>query len=306
MSDPATVPKELESIADFIRWAASRFAAAGVHFGHGTDNAIDEAAALVLHALHLPPDLHDAYFPCRLTADEKAAIAARVRRRVEERLPLAYITHEGWFLGLPFYVDERVLVPRSPVAELIETGFEPWLDPEAVERVADIGTGSGCIAIGCALAFPGAEVDALDLSEDALAVARINVDRHGVDDRVRPLRSDLLAGVSGDRRYDLIVANPPYVDAEAMADLPEEYRHEPRTGLAGGEDGLDFVHPLLRQAAERLTEHGILVCEVGHSWPAMEAAYPDLALTWLEFERGGEGVFLVEAAELQRRFAVHD
>ncbi len=306
MTDPATVPQELESVADFIRWAASRFTAAGLHFGHGTDNAIDEAAALVLHALHLPPDLHEAYFPCRLTADEKATIVERVRRRVEQRLPLAYITHEGWFLGLPFYVDERVLVPRSPVAELIEAGFEPWLDVEAVERVADIGTGCGCIAIGCALAFPRAEVDAVDVSEDALAVARINVARHGVEGRVHPRRSDLLAAVPGDRRYDLIVANPPYVDAEAMADLPQEYRHEPRTGLAGGEDGLDFVHPLLAQAAERLTEHGILVCEVGHSWPAMEAAYPDLALTWLEFQRGGEGVFLVEATELRRRFAVRD
>ncbi|MCS4504408.1 50S ribosomal protein L3 N(5)-glutamine methyltransferase [Arhodomonas aquaeolei] len=303
MSDANRVPPELETIADFVRWGASRFEAAGVCYGHGTDNAIDEAAALVLHTLHLPPDTHDAYLGCRLTGEEKAAIVARVHQRVEQRLPLPYITHEAWFAGLAFYVDERVLIPRSPVAELIEAGFQPWADPDEVTRIADVGTGSGCIAIACALALPGCEVDALDISEDALAVARINADRHGVRERVHAHASDLLAGTPAEPAYDVIVANPPYVDAPAMDALPEEYRHEPRMALAAGEDGLDYVHRLLVEATARLTDDGVLVCEVGHSAPAMEAAYPDLPLTWLAFERGGVGVFVVTAAALRAALA---
>jgi len=293
-------PEELHSIVDFVRWVASRFEAAGLRYGHGTDTALDEAAALVLHTLHLPPDLHPAYFPARLTAMEKQAIVARVAQRIDDRVPLPYITHEAWFAGLPFYVDERVLVPRSPFAELIETGFEPWVDPDAVESVVDVGTGSGCIAIATALALPAARVDAVDVSADALAVARRNIERHGVGDRVTALQSDLLAEVPADRRYDLILANPPYVDTEGMSDLPPEYRHEPSGGLAGGVDGLDLVRPLLHQAAERLTTDGVLFCEVGYSWPAVETSFPDLELTWLTFERGGEGVFVVTAEALRR------
>lgn len=300
MTDLNRVPAELESIADFIRWAASRFEAAGLYYGHGTDNAIDEAAALVLHTLHLPPGLHDSYLACRLTATEQTAIVERMRRRIEERLPLPYITHEAWFAGLPFYVDERVLVPRSPFAELVEAGFAPWVAPEAIGRVADVGTGSGCIAIACALALPHARVDALEVSDDALAVARINRERHGVGDRVALVCSDLLAATRAEPQYDVIVANPPYVDAEAMAALPEEYRHEPVAALAGGGDGLDYVHRLLREAAVRLRDDGVLICEVGHSWPALERAYPSLAPTWLEFERGGVGVFIVDGSSLRR------
>ncbi len=296
MNDPAT--RELVTIADFIRWGASRFALAGVSFGHGTDDAIDEAAALVLHTLHLPPDLHTAYFPCRLTAAEKEAIAARIERRIRERLPLPYITGEAWFAGLAFEVDARVLVPRSPIAELIAAGFAPWVESEHIIRIADVGTGSGCIAVACAVAMPWVEVDAIDVSADALEVANRNIARHDVGERVTALRSDLLDDVPPDRRYYVIVSNPPYVDAPAMAALPAEYRHEPRPGLAGGEEGLDLVRRLLRQAARHLSKDGVFICEVGHSRPAMEKAFAHLPLTWLEFEHGGTGVFAIGASSL--------
>ncbi|PWG61302.1 50S ribosomal protein L3 N(5)-glutamine methyltransferase [Sediminicurvatus halobius] len=299
---PESPPPELETVGDYVRWAASRFQAAGLAYGHGTDNALDEAAALVLATLQLPPDLHAAYFSCRVTAPEKAALLAAVRERVQVRRPLPYITGEAWFCGLAFRVDERVLIPRSPIAELIEAGFQPWLDPDRVQRIADVGTGSGCIAIACALAFPGAEVAALDLSEAALALARENAERHGVTERVRCARSDLLAAVPAEPAWDLIVSNPPYVDSEAMAALPPEYRHEPRDALAAGSDGLDLVHRLLPEAARRLSDHGLLVCEVGHSRPALEAAYPDLPVTWVELERGGTGVFVADAEALRRQF----
>lgn len=299
------VPPELGTIADCIRYAASHFEAAGLHYGHGTDNAVDEAAALVLHVAHLP-DLHEAYFCCRLTAAEKAAVMAAVRRRIEERLPLPYITGEAWFMGLSFRVDRRVLVPRSPIAELIERGFAPWAAPENVERVVDIGTGSGCIAVACALALPRALVDAVDVSVDALALARENVARHRVEDRVALIHSDLFEAVPAGRRYNVIVANPPYVSAAGMAALPPEYGHEPRGALAAGEDGLDCAHRLLRQAAERLTEQGVLVCEVGGRAAALEAAYPEMAMTWVELEQGGEGVFVVGVEDLRRQFKVQN
>jgi ribosomal protein L3 glutamine methyltransferase len=304
MSEFKMVPAGLETMADFIRWAASRFNEAGLCFGHGTDNAIDEAAALVLHTLHLPPDLHAAYFPCRLADSEKEAVLERVRRRVEQRLPLPYITREAWFAGLSFYVDERVLVPRSPIAELIQQGFQPWLDPDSVTDVADVGTGSGCIAIACAHVFPGARVEALDVSDDALAVAAMNVERHGLEEQVRPARSDLLDAVPAGRCFDLIVSNPPYVDAEAMASLPPEYRHEPRGGLAGGDDGLEFARRLLGQAGAHLKDNGVIVVEVGHSAPALEAAFPRVPFTWLEFAQGGTGVFLLTADQVREHFPV--
>jgi ribosomal protein L3 glutamine methyltransferase len=297
-----STPPELETLADFVRWAASRFEAAGLSYGHGTDNALDEAAALVLHTLHLPPDLHQAWFSCRLTAAEREAVMERVERRIEQRLPLPYITGEAWFAGLAFEVNRHVLVPRSPMAELIGAGFQPWVQPEAVSRIADVGTGSGCIAVACALAMPQAEVDAIDISDEALAVARRNIERHGVEDRVTARRSDLLTALPAEPRYQLIVSNPPYVDAEAMASLPPEYRHEPELGLTGGDDGLVLVRRLLREAADRLTADGVLVCEVGYSQPAFEAAFPRLPVTWVEFEHGGTGVFVVDAAALRAEF----
>lgn len=293
----------LQTLRDYVRWAASRFNEAGLVFGHGTDNAFDEAAALVLHTLHLPPSIADPYWDARVTRGEADAILARAQRRVRERLPLPYITGEAWFAGLSFHVDRRVLVPRSPIAELIESGFTPWLNPDAVTRVLDIGTGSGCIAVGCAHAFPEARIDAGDVSADALAIAELNVRRHGVQHQVNILVSDVYEGLETNVRYDLIVANPPYVDALDMAALAPEYRHEPRLGLEAGEDGLDVVRRILAGAAARLNPGGVLVVEVGNSEAAVSRTWPDLPFLWLEFERGGHGVFLLTAEQLQERAA---
>ncbi len=289
----------LRTLGDFVRWAASRFQAAGLHYGHGTDNAIDEAAALVLGSLNLPADLPAVYFDSALTHDERDQLLARIDERVRHRRPVPYILGEAWFCGLTFGVDERVLIPRSPIAELIESGFAPWSDPARLQRIADVGTGCGCIAIAAALALPSVQVDALDCSPAALAWTARNAARYDVGDRVRVQDSDLLAALPPEPCLDLIVSNPPYVDAAAMAALPAEYRHEPRDALAAGEDGLDAVRRLLPQAAERLTDHGVLIAEVGHGAAAFEAAFPRLPVTWLEFERGGVGVFAVDAATLR-------
>jgi len=293
-----SIPPELRTLRDFVRWAASRFQEAGLVFGHGTDNALDEAAALVLHALHLPIDLTAVWWESRLTAVEAEAVMDLIRRRIQERLPLAYLTNEAWFAGLPFYVDQRVLVPRSPMAELIQQRVMPWLQPDEVQRVLDLCTGSGCIAIACAYAFHEADVDGLDISADALAVAGINVERHHLQDRVRLLQSDVFDALSAETRYDLIISNPPYVDAQDMSDLPPEYRHEPRLGLEAGEDGLDLVRRILREARQRLTDHGVLVVEVGNSAPALVAAFPEVPFVWLDFEHGEGQVFLLTAEQL--------
>ncbi|HPE73537.1 MAG TPA: 50S ribosomal protein L3 N(5)-glutamine methyltransferase, partial [Candidatus Competibacter sp.] len=272
MSDHDDLPSHLHTIRDLIRWGASRMNEAGLHFGHGTDNAIDEAAALVLHALHLPPDLHAEYFQSHLTPAEKQAVLHLLKRRVAERKPAAYLTQRAWFMGLPFYVDERALVPRSPLAELIERHFAPWLpDSRAVGGILDLGTGSGCIGLACAYAFPDARVDLADISAEALEVARRNVTEHGLEDQVEVIQSDLFSALKG-RRYDLIISNPPYVGLEELDSLPAEYQHEPRLGLAAGAEGLDVVMEILHQAADYLSRDGLLIVEVGNAQYALCAA----------------------------------
>lgn len=297
---------ELQTLGDFIRWAASRFQANDLHFGHGSDNAIDEAAALVLGGLHLPPDLHSDYFACRVTADERATLGQLIQARLEQRRPVAYLLGEAWFCGLAFAVNDQVLIPRSPIGEMIEDGFSPWLDASEVTRIADIGTGSGCIAIACALAFPQAQVDALDNAPAALALTARNAAAHGVASRVRGLESNWLEATAPEPAFDLIVSNPPYVDAEAMAALPAEYRHEPQAALAAGADGLDAVRAILPQAAQRLTERGVLVCEIGHGQAAFTQAFPELPVTWVSLARGGAGVFVIDGLSLRAAYAPAD
>lgn len=289
---------DLQSIRDFIRWGWSRFNEAELFFGHGTDNALDEAAYLVLHTLQLPPQVGEAYLDTRLTESERRRVAQILMRRIEERLPAPYLTHEAWYGGMPFYVDERVLIPRSPIIELVEAHFEPWVKPERVHSILDLCTGSGCIAITCAAAFPEASVDAADISQDALDVARINIEHYGMQEQVRPVRSDLFEALKGNR-YDIIVSNPPYVDEQDMMSMPAEFCHEPELALAAGTDGLDLVFKILYEAMFHLEPNGILVVEVGNSREALEELLPEVEFLWLEFERGGEGVFLLTADQVR-------
>lgn len=292
----ATATEHLRTIEDFWRWGITRMHAAEIFFGHGTDNADTETQVLLAHVLHLDLGQLESFRRAVMTADEANAFRELVQQRIEARKPAAYLTGEAWFAGLPFKVDERVLIPRSPIAELIENEFQPWLT-ESPQHILDLCTGSACIAIACAYAFPEAEVDALDISPDALAVAEENIAVHQLEHRVFPMVSDLYSAVP-EQRYDLIVTNPPYVDAEDMADLPAEFQHEPELGLAAGDDGLDLVRTILREAPQHLTEHGILICEVGNSMVHMMELYPEVPFTWLSFERGGDGVFLLTRQEL--------
>ena len=287
---------ELCTVLDFVRWGASRFNEAGLWFGHGTDNAWDEALLLVMHGLHLPIDSKPDVLQARLTMDERREVMGLLERRFTERLPAAYLTHEAHFCGMEFYVDERVLVPRSPIGELIRNEFQPWLQVEPL-AILDLCCGSGCIGIACAEAFPGARVDLSDISEGAVEVAQININRHDLNERVRAVQSDLFAGLDG-FSYELIVCNPPYVDARDLAEMPEEYRAEPEIALGSGDDGLDFTRRLLREAANHLQPDGLLVCEVGNSWEALEEAFPQVPFVWPEFADGGHGVFAISREEL--------
>ena len=289
---------ELQTIRDLVRWSTSRFAEAGLAFGHGTDNAFDEALLLVRHALHLPTQFPDYFLASAVTADEREAVLDLIRQRIDTRKPAAYLTREAWFASLSFYVDERVLVPRSPMAEWIERGFQPWLEPDAVERVLDLCTGGGCIGIACAAHFENAHVDLVDISAAALEVAEINVGRHDLQDWVRVIESDLFEALET-QRYQLIISNPPYVSAEEMQQLADEFRHEPEIGLLAANEGLDVVVRILAQASDYLDENGILVVEVGNSQEILVECFPDVPFMWLEFERGGQGVFLLEAAQLK-------
>jgi ribosomal protein L3 glutamine methyltransferase len=286
-------------VGELIRHGARRLTRARVHFGHGTDNAWDESAALVLHALALKRAPSERLGRRRVGAPAAARAQALIERRIAERIPAVYLTGRTWFAGLELRVDPRVIVPRSPIAELIERRFAPWTEPARVRRVLDLGTGSGCIAIACAKAFARARVDATDISAEALAVAAGNVRRHRLLKRVRLLKSDHFGALAG-RRYDIIVSNPPYVGARELRGLPPEYAHEPQLALAAGREGLDSIRVILRQAGAHLRSHGILVVEVGNTERAVRRAFPRTPFTWLQFERGGGGVFLLTAEQLAR------
>ncbi|MGQ0698596.1 MAG: 50S ribosomal protein L3 N(5)-glutamine methyltransferase [Panacagrimonas sp.] len=287
------LPEELSRLStlrDWVRWGASRFREAGLVFGHGTDNALDEAFALVLHALHLPGDLPATYLETHLSETERAAVHTLLRKRIDMRVPAAYLLGEIDFAGHSFYVDERVLVPRSPIAELIERGFAPWLE-QPPTRVLDLCAGSGCIGIACALFFE-CTVDLGEIDAGALEVCQRNIERHGMKDRVRAMKSDLFLALGG-RRYELIVSNPPYVPTAEWEGLADEYRREPRLALDAGSDGMDVVARILRQAPDFLERDGVLICEVGGSQEEFEARWPRLPVTWIEFQRGGDGVFCI-------------
>ena len=287
---------DLHSIKDYLRWVYSSFNRADIFYGHGQDNAWDEAVQLVLGALKLPPDMPTELYDCRLTPSEKRTVVDFMLKRLQTRLPVAYITHSAWFCGLEFYIDERVLVPRSPIAELIQKNFE-GLVQHSPQRILDMCTGSGCIAIACADRFPLAEVDAVDLSIEALNVAELNIARHQMIERVFPLQSDLFEQLPK-AQYDLIVTNPPYVDQQDIDDMPEEFRHEPMMALEAGQDGLILVKRILAQASDYLSENGVLVCEVGNSMVHLIEQYPSVPFKWMEFENGGDGVFALTKAQL--------
>ena len=290
--------ESLITVRDWLRFAVSRFNEAGLFFGHGSDNAFDEAAYLILHTLHLPLGRLEPFLDASLTHGESEEVQAVIERRVRERIPAAYLTHEAWLAGHRFHVDERVIVPRSFIAELLDEQLAPWIeDPEEVTRVLDLCTGSGCLAILAALAFPNADVDAADLSKDALEVAARNVEDYGLADRIALVESDLFAALAG-RSYDLIVSNPPYVNAESVAALPPEYQAEPAMALGSGEDGLDATRQILAQAKAHLNPGGVLVVEIGHNREALEAAFPSLPFTWLDTAGGDQFVFMLRREDL--------
>jgi ribosomal protein L3 glutamine methyltransferase len=295
----AQARRSATTVRALIERGARRLRRAGVFFGHGTDNAWDDSAALVLHALRLPHAGDRALYARRVGSREFERADELVTRRIKERIPAVYLTGETWFAGLSFRVDPRVLIPRSPIAELIERRFAPWIDAARVRRILDVGTGSGCIAIASAKALPRARVDAVDISPEALEVAAVNVRRHRLGRRVRLLLSDHFGALARER-YDIIVANPPYVGRREMSGLPPEYRHEPALALAAGRDGLDSVRVILREAGEHLRPGGLLIVEVGNSEAAVRRAFARLPFLWLQFERGGGGVFLLTAEQLNR------
>ena len=288
----------LTTLRQLIDWAEQQFGRSDLFFGHGTDNALDEAAYLVLGALELPFDVSPDQLNGKITASEQARIRGLVDDRIRSRKPAAYLLNRAWFAGLEFYVDERVLIPRSPIAELISEKFSPWVNPAQVGRILDLGTGSGCIAVACATVFPGATVDATDIAADALEVAQINCDRHALTRRVRLIGSDLFSALE-EGRYDIIVSNPPYVPDEEMQVLPAEYRHEPPLALEAGATGLDVVERILLAARRHMTPHGILVVETGNGRAALEAKYPRMPFTWPELEHGGGDIFILSFEELR-------
>ena len=294
-----TVSPAFHSIRDLLRLAVTRFNEARLFFGHGSNNAFDEAAFLILNSLSLPPDKLEPFLDAKLTQEEISRIRMLIDRRVSERIPAAYLTTEAWLQGYRFYVDKRVIIPRSFIAELIAEQFSPWLeDPEKPRRVLELCTGSGCLAIMLADAFVHARVDAVDLSTDALDVARINVDEYEMSERINLIQSDLYKAIP-DRKYDLIVTNPPYVNSSSMKKLPPEYLHEPQIALAGGDDGMDLVRKIVAEAGQYLNDSGLLIVEIGNEAHYAEVAFPDLELTWFSTSGGDDRVFLVEASQLR-------
>lgn len=289
---------ELLTLRDLLRWAISRFNASSLTFGHGSDNAWDEAAYLLLHSLHLPLDTLEPFLDARVLDKERARFIDLIHERITTRKPAAYLTGEAWLQGHRFLVDERVIVPRSPISELLADGLSPWItDPDAVTRVMDLCTGSGCLAILAALAFEGAEVHAVDISADALAVAKKNIAEYTLQDRVHPLRSDAFDSVP-EAQYDLILCNPPYVNTQSMDDLPDEYRHEPPLALAGGIDGMDLVRRILDQAATFLAPSGVLILEIGHEYKHFNAAFPQLEPIWLDTQATSDQILLLTREQL--------
>ena len=281
---------------DLIQSAEQSLAAADLYYGHGTETPLDEAAALVFHVMSLDHNGTAELYACEATNAQRESIAMLIAQRIKTRRPLPYLLQEAWFAGLPFYVDERVLIPRSPIAELVADQFQPWVNTDSVCNILEIGTGSGCIAIACALAFPAAQVTATDISAAALEVAAVNARRHGVEGRVQLIETDHVDGLSGG--FDLIISNPPYVPQAEMQALPDEYGFEPSLGLVSGVDGLDSARRILQDAPKLMNRHGIMVLEVGAQWQLLDQAFPDLAFTWLEFEHGGIGVALLHAEDL--------
>lgn len=297
----AVATQDFQSIIDFIRFGLTRARAETLHYGHGTDNAWDDILTLVMGSLSLPMDVDPLLLQARLTNNEKLFLCQQLERRIIAHVPVPYLIHEAHFCGLTFYVDERVLIPRSPIAELINQHFSPWIDAGKVERILDLCTGGGCIAIACCEAFPDAQVDAVDISSDALAVAEINRQRHGVQDQLCLIESDCFEDVPC-ARYDIIVSNPPYVGADEMQTLPDEYRHEPVLALEAENNGLAIVDVILHQAHNYLTDEGILIVEVGNSDQALMDAYPDVPFMWLDFEFGGHGIFLLTSSQVKQYF----
>lgn len=292
------ISKTLTTIRDYIRWSMGRFTQAKAYYGHGTDNAWDEAVTLIFHLLHLPRDTDERVFDAVLTKKERELIVQLVETRCHDKIPVAYLTGEAWFAGMRFKVDERVLIPRSPIAELIENHFQPWVQLP-IQKVLDLGTGSGCIGLACA-AYLDTDVDLVDLSSDALEIARQNIAQLGLAHRAKLIQSDVFDGI--DTHYDLIVSNPPYVDEHDFATMPHEYQHEPEQGLKAGPEGLDIANRILAESAQYLNDGGILVLEVGNSWEALEEAYPKVPFTWVEFERGGHGVCVMTKQDLLNYF----
>ncbi|MGB8338404.1 MAG: 50S ribosomal protein L3 N(5)-glutamine methyltransferase [Burkholderiales bacterium] len=292
--------KNLQTVRDLLRFGVSRFNEAKLFFGHGTNNAYDETAYLILHTLHLPHDTLDPFLDARLLPQEISAVLVQLEARVTRRVPAAYLTHEAWLGEHKFYVDERVIVPRSFIAELLREQLQPWVEsPENIHSALDMCTGSGCLAILTALAFPNVQVDAVDISDDALAVARRNVDEYELEEQVRLVKSDLFSSLKG-ARYDLIISNPPYVNAESMNRLPQEYLCEPRLALASGNDGLDHIRVILRDAHKYLNKIGFLIVESGHNRDVIESAFPDLPFIWLDVRPGSEYVFLLRTEDLSQ------